>query len=372
MLEVICVLKIFQEIERCKRFNLQGVLGTIISTEGSTYQKIGTKCFFAEDGKITELLSGGCVESDLAEYGKQVLESNQPKRIHYDFRQDEDLPWGLGVGCNGAIDIFLEPYYPHKKADEEYSLEKMFTLGISQPLSIITIVDAEDPSLIGKKWLVTPEDNITEHALLKEIVSELERKLLRKEKGLSILYSELGRLEVFFDFQIPTPNLIIFGAGPDAVSLVNGAKQLGWGISIVDHRPGYVNSENFPDADSLICCPKDSWPELTLNDNSFIVIMSHHFLQDQVYLENVLQKDVPYIGLLGPRERTNKLLNMTFKNNRMERITLKNIHSPIGLDIGAKTPEEIALSILSEMVVVYRGGTAIEFAKSVKEVPLYI
>ncbi|WP_042353794.1 XdhC family protein [Bacillus rubiinfantis] len=350
--------KIYREIIRCKRQGLKGVLGTIISTQGSTYQKTGAKCFIAEDGRLTGLVSGGCVEGDMKEMALDIIEAEKPRIIHYDFQDENDLIWGLGLGCNGKITIWLEPYLPNSIGSQQ--LEDMFKLGLDKPIHCLTITEAAKSQLIGTRWIIDPEETETDHIPFTEIVNDyVSRKDMFQRKLITIASSK-EKFQVFYDAIFPQPRLVLFGGGPDAVPLVKMAKQMNWHVTVLDHRPGVVNSKNFPEADDLILFKAGEPPALRLEKNTYVVLMSHHFLHDQMMLKEVIHSHVAYIGILGPRKRTVELgkgLGIDHHPN------LKIIHSPIGLNLGAVTPEEIALSILAEIVMHYRGGEGTKLTK---------
>jgi xanthine dehydrogenase accessory factor len=358
--------EIYKELIRCKSLGLEGVLGTIISTEGSTYQKTGAKCFIASDGHLTGLLSGGCIEGDLKEIAYQIIESGEPQIIHYDFQGEGDLLWGLGLGCNGKMNIFLEPYSPKKGLVKAEQMEKWFKLGKTKMLHSITIIKSEKPSLVGCKWIINPDDYEYETFPLKEIMDDYLDTLDSRPSSSLTRIGESGELQVFYDTIFPAPHISIFGAGPDAVPLVQMAKKLKWHVTVLDHRPAFVNKDNFPDADELVCYPPGKMPEISFNENAYVVIMSHHFLQDQLTLKAVLDSEVAYIGLLGPRKRTDELgKDLGIANHP----NTHKIHSPIGLDIGSETPEEIALSIMAEITTVYRGGTGRKLTNLERDIP---
>ncbi|SDN10033.1 Xanthine and CO dehydrogenase maturation factor, XdhC/CoxF family [Fictibacillus solisalsi] len=328
------MLPIYLEMKRCIQNGLRGVLGTIIRTEGSTYQKSGAKCFWSEDGTLTGLLSGGCVEGDFMEHAKEVLKSASCKTISYDFRGGGDDLWGLGLGCNGSIDIFLEPFDTLGDPEKAARSMDICETALAHEVGIATIVEASDPVLIGEKW-----------------VSEQVPFHQSRAGVYSIPYGEKEAL-VFSETLTPPPQLVIFGAGPDAVPLIKGAKQLNWQVTVIDHRPAFVNQQYFPEADHLICVSKGEWPDLRIGSFSFVVIMTHHFEQDALFLKQSLKTAAPYIGVLGPNKRTYQLLDQM--NVGLTQEQLSRLHSPIGLDIGSKTPEEIALSILAEITMIYR------------------
>ncbi|PID15004.1 MULTISPECIES: XdhC family protein [unclassified Sporosarcina] len=345
--------KIYEEIMRCKKLGLDGVLGTIISTEGSTYQKTGAKCFIAADGKLTGIVSGGCVEGDLQMIANEVIDKGKPKIVHYDFQDEGDLIWGLGVGCNGKMDVFLEPYRPEKDVVQAERIQKWFERGKSKILHGITVTDAEDNSYVGRKWLIDPDTLDFDSVPFKEIIHDyLENK---GSSAASVIHiAGKGTFQLFYDVIYPAPTLAIFGGGPDAVPLVQLAKKMKWNVIVLDHRPAFANSGNFPEADTVVRYPPGSTPNFELDGNTYVVIMSHHFLQDQIVLKDVVNSEAAYIGLLGPRRRTDELAKGLYLASHSNSY---KIHSPIGLDIGAETPEEIALSIISELIAVYRGGS---------------
>ncbi|MDQ0218702.1 XdhC/CoxI family protein [Peribacillus cavernae] len=348
------MITIHKELQRCKQSGLRGVIGTIISTEGSTYQKTGAKCFIAEDGNVTGLLSGGCVEGDIKEYVHEVLASGLPTIVHYDFQDDGDIIWGLGLGCNGKMEIFLEPYRPCEDEGRAAIIDSYFSSALMKPLHSITIVESNEKSLLGTKWIIDPADKEFSKILYEEVVHDYIRQCNTFKNGLSYIGGELD-LHVFYESTTPSPHLVIYGAGPDAVPLVRIAKTLNWHVSVLDYRPAYANQENFPDSDQLIVYPSGKVPDIEINKNSYVILMTHNFLQDQIILEGILETESAYIGLLGPRKRTDELIDTS--KSLAGNSKLHHIHSPIGLDIGSQTPEEIALSILAEIMVAYRGGT---------------
>jgi xanthine dehydrogenase accessory factor len=357
------MLPIYNELLRCEENKIRGVIGTIIKTEGSTYQKAGAKCFLAEDGKMTGLLSGGCVESDLMEHASEVLRTSTCKRLFYDFRDKGDDLWGLGLGCNGSIDIFLEPFDPLNLSRQAQILKKSISRSLTQPTTIATIIEAkETPLLVGEKFVLV--EQVRSESKTPFQIQQIETALSNGNSGLFTLTINGESLDVFFDFIQPDPHLIVCGAGPDAVPLATGAKQLNWKVTVIDHRETYLNKEHFPSADHLRCFPKGKEPDVRISSNTFVIIMTHHFEQDQMLLNHFLHSGAAYLGILGPKRRTYQLLDGISNDIPAER--LEHLYSPVGLDIGSKTPQEIALSILSEMVMVHRGGSG-RTMKAVKE-----
>lgn len=349
------MITIQKELERCKKKGLSGVIGTIISTEGSTYQKAGAKCFISEDRKLTGILSGGCVESDIIEHAMKVIEREKPIILHYDFYGDGDIVWGLGVGCNGKIHILLQPYLPAKQPEKAAVIEQYVSDSLQKPLHAVIIVKAKDESLRGKMWVIDSDFNNSGSPIsVHEIAVDYEARKKNFKNEMVYLGGEQD-LYVYYELVSPPPHLYVFGAGPDAIPLVKMAKNLKWLVTVLDYRPSYCNKHNFPDADNIIVYPSGSVPNVSLHENSYVVIMTHNFVHDREILEHILNSNAAYIGLLGPRKRTDQLISTSADLMTNEKVHF--LHSPIGLDIGAKTPEEIALSILAEIMMSYRGGS---------------
>lgn len=346
--------EILQELTRCNKLGINGALGTIVSTEGSTYQKTGTKCFISEDGRITGLVSGGCVEGDLKGIADMVIKNAKSQIVHYNFQDEGDLIWGLGLGCNGKMNILLEPYVPKENPLKAELLEMWFELGLTRQLHSITIIEAHNQNLVGEKWIVDPRSPDYQKIPHKEIISNYLSMKDLWPGSCTLQIKGQEEITVFYDVIYPPPRLAIFGAGPDAVPLVQLAKKMKWHVTVMDHRPGFVNADFFPEADELICFPAGETPDINMDSNTYLILMSHHFLQDQLMFKKAIDFDVAYIGLLGPRKRTQQLSEeLEIRNYNVT----EKIHSPVGIDLGAETPEEIALSIMSEVMQVYRGGT---------------
>ncbi len=296
-------------------------LATIIHVEGSAYCKEGTIMLFGEDGTKVGMLSAGCLEEEVSVYAAEVIE-NQTWSIHqFNTKAEDDLSWGMG--CNGIIRILVE------HIDEEYkaflqTLYEYLKKGISVRMiknlsSLQTLFVSENGDTFGNE------------------------EALFSTHSLHGLYGKW-----FYQHFVPKPRLFIFGAGEDAKPLVRFAKEVNFFVTVCDWRESLCNSLHFPSAD--VCMngfPKEIVPRLLLREEDFVVIMTHHFQRDQQLVELLLKQCVRYIGILGPRHRTARLLE--------GKAIPKNIHSPVGLAIGGKGPTEIAISIIAEIIQELRG-----------------
>jgi xanthine dehydrogenase accessory factor len=357
------MLDLVEGLEECWRNSKPAVLATIIDTHGSTYRGIGAQSLILEDGRIIGTVSGGCVEGDIYEHAREVMQSGVPRTIHYDFRGSGDLLWGLGVGCNGSLTIWLAPFHPAKNPAQAEQLLQVMRLHVTSPrsFSIVTVIQSSDADALPPGTQVALGHDLEESGALHGWGEIAERAAQYRAMGRSgLVWSDLSgahgetiQVQCFIHTVRRVPRLVIFGAGPDAIPLVRGAKLLQWHVTVVDHRPGFAAKDRFPDADNIIVAPLGTFPHLEVDEETNVVIMTHHFEQDQLFLAEMLTRKIAYLGILGPRARTEKLLENIESNRKaigLHPLKMKAFYSPVGLDIGAETPEEIAFSILSEMI----------------------
>lgn len=348
---------IITELKRCIQSNNKAILATIIDKKGSSYRQVGAKSLILEDGSTFGVLSGGCVEQDLFEHSKEVFETGKPKQIIYDLRNDEQAPWGLGVGCNGEITIWLSLIDP---MDKKYEAEKMMNIfnrqySSTEPFTIGTVLASNYHEIIPPGYVLDINDLNFDHSFHNEFNQWngiLENQSINvNEKTVNVT--------LFLETITPTPSIILFGAGPDASSLTNQLKLLHWHVTVVDHRPGYLNNDKFLNVDELKLVPPREFPVgMDISGNSYAIIMTHHYEQDLVYLKGLIQRDPAYIGLLGPKRRFQNLKkDLQAEGVDIPQYVEEKIHTPIGLDIGSETPEEIALSIVAEIMCHKSGGS---------------
>jgi xanthine dehydrogenase accessory factor len=357
------MLDLLKGLEECWSSGRPAVLATIIDTQGSTYRGVGAQCLILEDGRIIGTVSGGCVEGDIYEHAREVMQSGVPRTLQYDFRGSGDLLWGLGVGCNGSLTIWLAPFHPATYPAQAKQLLQVMRLHAASPrsFSIVTVIQSSDAAALPPGTLVALGHDREEGGALHGWGEIAERAAQYRAAGRSGLAwidlsgsgGETIRVQCFIHTVRRVPRLVIFGAGPDAIPLVRGAKLLQWHVTVVDHRPAFAATDRFLDADEIIVAPMGTVPPLDVDEETNVVIMTHHFEQDQLFLAEMLTRTIAYLGILGPRARTEKLLEKIESNRKaigLHPLKMKAFHSPVGLDIGAETPEEIAFSILSEMI----------------------
>lgn len=324
------------------------VLASMLRTEGSTYRKAGARVLIDADGQMSGTLSGGCLEADIRERVQRVIRRERAERVWFDTRTVEDPVWGLGMGCEGAMDVWLQPELPQHGYPVMSYLQRC--LGQDRPGAIATIVGGGAlPHELGAhafQGIDTPESTLTE-------LADLLRGSPPTVAGLQPLRIADRELEAFVaPVELPT-QLLICGAGGDAIPVHALAANLGWHVTVFDHRPAYATAAHFPQAVRVICARPEElrqWLEAARFDAA--VVMSHHLRSDVTYLRLLAAQAPRYIGLLGPAHRRRRLLA---EADVAAHTIGAHIHGPAGLDIGAATPESIALAIVAQIHAVLSG-----------------
>ncbi|MGF1512247.1 MAG: XdhC family protein [Elainellaceae cyanobacterium] len=326
-------------------------LATVVKTEGSVYRRAGARMLILPNGASVGSISGGCLESDIACHAQAAIASGEPRLVTYDAITTDDLVWGLGIGCNGRVEVLIEALTPAPH-NPLALIDACFSQG--QAGVLVTVFQAEHAATkLGAHLLRYPSgetvSSLQDVALLDQIRVDAET-VLTQGKSEEKSYRR-GTITALLEVIRPPVPLIIFGAGHDAVPMAQFAHALGWQVTVCDRRPAYATPERFPMADRLLTKrADDALEDLPLTCSTAAVIMTHSYLDDRRWLEALLPSDAGYVGMLGPRYRTERLLQeirgggVDFTPAQLQRL-----HAPIGLDIGAETPEEIAIAILSEI-----------------------
>jgi len=330
------------------------VLATVVRTSGSTYRRPGARMLVASDGRSAGLISGGCLESDLRERSADVFRRGTPLLVTYDATAPGDILWGLGLGCPGVADVLLERVSAdHASPALEFlaRLRRERTGG-----AIATVYAAPEGDAPGSvAALAEGEPGPAPGSLLESRLAEECRTALRdrRSRHAQVLLPG-GSARALIEYIPPQHALIIFGAGPDAVPLAHLAGEMGWHVSVVDPREAYLKREFFPSADALICARPGE--HATAPADAY-VIMTHNFENDCAALRAVIAGGGDaYIGLLGPRSKAEMVMAKLAEEGVVPAAGDRaRLHAPVGLDIGAETPEEIALAIVAEIQAALRG-----------------
>jgi xanthine dehydrogenase accessory factor len=337
------------------------VLASVFETEGSTYSKSGARMLINAEGTFQGMLSGGCLEGDLAERAMSVLASNVPQSVTYDLgKNDQDL-WGLGVGCDGVMRIFLQPLLP-ERGYEPFAAMCEVLAGDAAGVAA-TVLDAGEGIASGATLVLQDNDVVASDVPegFRETLLAAARMAAAEKRSITrMIDAGRQRLKVLTALLLPPPRLLILGAGLDAVPVLRLATELGWRATVQDHRPAYIDRGDFSSAEQTICVPADRLAEhVSLARHDAVIVMSHHLATDRKYLELLARSAIPYIGLLGPPDRRARLMEDLGDTAR----SLEHrLHGPAGYDIGADGPASIALSILAEIHA--------ELKKRLREAPL--
>lgn len=353
--------QLLQAIQDAKASGRKAAIATVVRVVGSAYRREGTKMLIDADGGQVCMISGGCLEQEVGEVAKQVMKSGQGVVKFFDL--DEEVVWGLGLGCGGAVDVYIEPL--------DIGAEFQQWLGIVQAQkagALATILNVKEGSSFRKSSrLFIGEDgsvsgNLGHESLNEQVIERAKEKMaqLYPRSETRTYKANDEAIEVFLDVNVPPPELAIFGAGHDAIPLANYAHKLGFRVTVVDARHAFVTSERFPNANLVRTHPSGFPEKVTLTPRTYVVLMNHHLERDKESLAFALTSNVPYIGVLGPRSRYERMLNALKDENRMPSAKeLANVRNPIGVDIGADTPDEITVSVMSELIAIrgdYKAG----------------
>ena len=326
------------------------VLATVIRTGGSTYAKPGAQMLIAADGEYAGLLSGGCLEGDLREHSREVARTGEARIVSYDLRSTTDQLFGLGAGCEGAMDILLTRVAPQQHWFPLALMAQSFRAGRVQPLAfVVGTRDAAVP--LG----LTLAEGAPRNGVASATVEALDRAA-RAPGASGVIRVPAPDVDLFVTNVAPPPRILLLGGGPDARPVATLGGFLGWRITVVDHRATYLVPGRFAPGTELIeARAADVAGAVTLDDFVAAVVMSHHLDSDLAYLRALAASRVPYVGLLGPAARREKLLGDLGADADRLRARLR---APVGLDIGGRAPESIALSIVGEVhaVLAGRGG----------------
>jgi len=324
------------------------VLGTVIAAEGSTYRKPGAMMLIATDRSYQGLISGGCLEADLASHAENVFADGKPRNICYDMSHGDDFAWGLGLGCDGIIHLLLQRIDRDTGFGFFETLEQAWKAKSHGLLSMVTSSeDADHPA--GDFVIHCGEAFSSGDPVLMKSIQSPEGTAFSEGHDMSRRYWQdsidtgQGKIDVLLIPIMPPPSILICGAGHDALPVARLAVEMGWGCTIVDHRSGFARTDRFPAAcDIRVLQPNQLGEQVPLDKIDAAVLMTHHLGHDRDYLSQVIEAAVSYIGLLGPRARRDRLLGEIGAAG-------VHVHGPAGLDIGAEMPESIALAIIAEI-----------------------
>jgi xanthine dehydrogenase accessory factor len=357
------IVDVLSAIESLRARGEKMALATVVAARGSTYRRPGARLLVAESGELIGNISGGCLDNDIKREAKEVMAGKGARLIDFDLTADDEALWGWGLGCNGALEVFVEP--PDHAAEVigslKLALEQRRSIGLVTVLT--STVAGVEP---GARLLVHP-DGSTESGLGSTaadgvaVESALEALKTRKAGRRTLGVEDAGEVEAFVEALDSPIRLLICGAGEDVIPLVRLAAAIGWEVVVADDRQNLLNHERFPEASVFVHVLNagEVVDKAGVDSLTAAIVMSHNYLRDQDYLRAFLEQPVFYIGMLGPKARLRRLLpDLAKEGVHPSEEDEEKIHGPAGLDIGAEGPEEIAWAVIAEIMAVRSGRNA--------------
>lgn len=344
-------------------------LATVVHVDGSSYRRPGARMLVTDEGEMTGAISGGCLEGDALRKALLVLTQQQPKLVTYDTRDEEDAIVGRQLGCEGVIQVLFEPIDPLKPLHPIVLLER---IGQNRSYKIIVTVFSLADKTGHQPGSCLLWENDLELGEIPDGLShaDLEADVLLTQSEKNSRFVDYGNgYTLFFEWLPPAISLIVAGAGNDAAPVLSLASMIGWEVQLVDGRATHARANRFEASCQIwVGKPEQVMPHLVLDDRTAVLLLTHNYQYDLAMLRSLIDKNFPYLGVLGPAKKMRRMLDVLEKGGMI--ITdsmLEKIHGPTGLDLGAETPEEIALSMLAEIqkVINERTGNSLRDRASV-------
>ncbi|MFD2144679.1 XdhC family protein [Mucilaginibacter antarcticus] len=341
-------------------------LATVVSVEGSAYRRAGARMLITEDGQLTGAISGGCLEGDALRKARLVILQQEPLLVTYDTTDDDDAKLGVGLGCNGIIHILIEPV-----SDKHDPIRLLKVIVASkQPAVLVTLFSVDDRKARqpGTCLGLTNDGVMTANTISYPYAGQLladANEVLNNKRSEHPTYTDGVIYTAFVEYIKPTIALVVIGAGNDAIPLTRIAAVLGWDTTVMDGRQNYLLAERFPQANRLIVArPEEVLQHLQITEWTAFVLMTHNYNYEQALLAELIPLGLPYIGVLGPRKKLERMLDeLQSTGMSISDEQRGNLYGPTGLDIGSEGADEIALSIVAEIKAVLssRNGASLKY-----------
>jgi len=347
-----------EQLRTLRRDGTDAAVVTVASVEGSAYRRPGAKMLVPAGGASVGAVTAGCLEDPVVDLATDVIEAGTPRLEVFDLLDDDEDSWGLGLGCNGVIDVFVEPL------DASFD-RSLATLADGEPTTVVTVVESSGDPTVGSRVAVAPDgtrrevperESIPAHVLdsVAGTVDELHGTGETRTVEVDV---DGASATVLVDGRQPLAELLLFGSQHDLPPLARLAADVGFRVTV--HSPrGAVDEDAFPSADVVRTGRPTALAEsVGVDERTYAVVMSHNLVDDRLAVETLLaETDVPYVGLMGPRERFEELReSMAEDGVALSQSALDRLSTPVGLDLGGGEPVEIALSVVSEVLAVSNG-----------------
>jgi xanthine/CO dehydrogenase XdhC/CoxF family maturation factor len=349
----------------------KSALATLVHVEGSSYRRPGARMLITEDGNLTGAISGGCLEGDALRKALLVMTENKTKLVTYDTLDEDDAKLGMGLGCNGIIQVLIEPIDP---SDPHNPIQFLKAVNEKRQKAVLCTVFSlqEKMNLQYGTCFLLKEDGsiITSAPFLNDILlTDAKEALADENTSFKNYISDKYNITAFIEMIKPPVSVIIFGAGNDVLPLMNMSEVLGWETTVIDGRANYAKKERFFSAcQVLVSKPEHALEQIAIDGQTVFLLMTHNYNYDKAMLSRLLPMNVPYIGMLGPKKKRERMLDeFTEEGMYVSEKQLSVLHCPVGLDIGAENSEEIALSILAEIKALFTGKN-VQSLRTINEV----
>jgi xanthine dehydrogenase accessory factor len=335
------------------------VIATVVHTEGHAHRRVGARLLLKKGRKVFGTISGGCLEESIAADSDRMGANSQAKRVDYDSRSASDLIWGTATGCGGRVSVLLQKWDSQINSLCGWISER---LSARRPVLLATVINKDDAQL-GRQIAIDTSGGVysqIDSIPIRAAVLSRTADLLSSSNGKPNRYQHrtcvAGRAELLLEYIPPATSLVIIGGGDDARPMVEAARTLGWNVTVIDHRPAYADPERFPLADNVVLTQPDSYSDLVRPDPwTVAIVMTHNWRQDAAAVAALSQFELPYVGIIGNTARTKRILATLMARQGSRAKISASFYYPAGLDIGAYTPEEIALSVIAEIQAVLSG-----------------
>jgi xanthine dehydrogenase accessory factor len=349
---------IVREAAALRREGAPFLLATVVAVRGSSYRRPGARMIVSGDRWVAGCVSGGCLEGDVVRRGAHRIRHGAPVVVTYDSRSDDEIGWGFGLGCNGVVDVMLEEIHPTTAIDPLLFVSDCIaaeTRGV-----LVTVFRSEDPSVpVGARLAVRPGAPVA--TSLDGASGSLRDALERAARSAhATLTVETHGVSALVEIVDPPPRLFVCGTGHDALPVVALARSMGWRVTVAAGHPSTATKDRLLVADELLAGPGSVLRDaVARHARAFAIVMSHDYERDRECLSALLESRVEYIGVLGPKRRTERMLaELTQAGTVITDTMLARVHAPVGLDLGAETPQEIALAVISEVQATLTGAPA--------------
>lgn len=354
---------IFLAYKSAQSRGLDCVLATVVHVEGSAYRRPGARMLVDEHGRMTGAISGGCLEGDALRKSLHAIHQNRNKLVTYDTSDEADAVIGAQLGCNGIIQVLFEPI-DNSNPNNPVELLRRAAESLDSSV-IVSLFNLKNSQQLGTSLLFQVDGKIIgdckSQGLYQQLILDAAFTQAEQISSFKTYRFKSGEIQAFFQYVSQPIHLAIIGAGNDAQILASMADCLGWKISVTDGRATHANKDRFIGSCQVIVTdPKKALETLQINSNTAFVLMTHNYNYDLAVLELLLEKQfLPYIGILGPKKKYNRMLeDLASKGIHLRPEQKNRIYAPTGLDLHGETPAEIALSIISEIQKVIAGSSA--------------